>query len=65
MSIRPRLVSQARNKLISNSEQQLNVTNLSLKTFGLILAPNPCGKNLANSQINPGTMHNSITMGQI
>ena len=25
-------------------------------TFGIILPPNPRGKNLINSQINPGTM---------
>ena len=38
-SIRSRLVSQSNNKLISNSEQSLSVTDLSPITFGVILLP--------------------------
>ena len=39
MSIRSRLVSQSNKKLNSNSEQSINVTNLSPITFGVILPP--------------------------
>ena len=46
MSITSRLVSQPKNKLISNSEQLFYVTDLS---------SNPRGKKLTNSQINLGT----------
>ena len=54
MSIRSRLVSQSKNKLISNNEQVFNATDLSPITFGVILPPNPRGKISTNSQINPG-----------
>ena len=53
MSIRYRLVSQPKNKLISNSEELFNVTDLLSITFGVILPRNPRGKNSMNSQINP------------
>ena len=43
ISIRSRLVSQPRNKLISKSEQLFNVSDLSAITFGVILPPNPLG----------------------
>ena len=49
MSIRSPLVSQLNKKLNSNA------TDLSPITFGVILSPNPRGKNSTNSQINPGT----------
>ena len=52
MSIRSRLVSQSKNKLISNNEQLFNSTDLSPITFGVILSPNPRGKKSTNSQIN-------------
>ena len=52
MSIRSRLVSQ---KIISNDEQLFNARNLSPRTFGIILPPNPCGKTSMNSQIYPRT----------
>ena len=54
MSIRSCLVSQLKNKLISNSEQLSNATDLLTITFGAILPPNLWGKNATNSQINPG-----------
>ena len=46
-----RLVSQPRSKLISNSEQLFNATDLSPITFGVILPPNPYGINSIISQI--------------
>ena len=52
MSIRYRLVSQPNNKLISNSEQLFNATDLSPITFGVILPPKLRGKMSTNSQIN-------------
>ena len=55
LSIRCCLVNQPKNKLISNSKQLLNATDLSPMSFGKILPPNPRGKNSTNSQINPGT----------
>ena len=55
MSIRSCLVSQPKNKLISNSEQLLNAMDLSPITYGVILLQNPRGKNSTNSKINPGT----------
>ena len=55
MSIRSRLVSQTRNKFISNSDQLFNAKDLSPITFGVILPQNPRGKNSTNSQINPAT----------
>ena len=45
MSIRSRLVSQPKNKLMSNSEQLFNATDIWPLTFGVILPPNPSGKN--------------------
>ena len=56
MSIRSHLVSQSKNKLISNSEQLFNATDLSPITFGVILPPKPHGKNSTNSQNNPGNL---------
>ena len=56
MSIRSRLVSQPRNKSISNSEQLCNAMDLAPIMFGVILPPNPRGKNSTNSQINLRTM---------
>ena len=53
MSIRSHLISQHKNKLISNSGQSLNATDLLPITFGVILPPKLCGKNSTNSQINP------------
>ena len=55
MYIRSCLVSQPNNKLISNSEQSLNATSLSPKTFGVISSPNQSDKNSTNSQNDPGT----------
>ena len=55
VSIRPYLVSQPKNKLISNSEQLFNARDLSPISFGIILPPNSRGKNSTNSQNNPGT----------
>ena len=55
MSIRYCLVSQPNNKLISNSEQLHNSTNVLPIEFGIILSPNLRNKNLANYQINPRT----------
>ena len=55
ISIRSRFISRPNNKFISNNEQFFNVTNLLLIIFGINLSPNPCGKNLTNSQINPWT----------
>ena len=55
MYIRSCLVDQPKNKLNSNNEQLFNATNLSPITFGIILSPNPRGKNTTNSQINPTT----------
>ena len=52
MSIRSRLVSQPKNKLISNSEQLFNATDLSPITFDIILPPKLRGKISTNSQIN-------------
>ena len=46
------IVSQPRNKLILNSKQLFNATNLLPITFGVVLPQNPRGKN----QINPGTL---------
>ena len=55
MSIRSCLVSQPKNKLISDSEQIFNDTDFLPLTFGVLLPPNPRGKNVVNSQINPRT----------
>ena len=55
MSIRSRLASQPKNKLISNSEQTFNATDLSPITFAVILPPKLRGKIATNSQINPVT----------
>ena len=56
MSIRSRLVSQSKTKLISNSEQLFNAIILSSITFGVILPLNLRGKISTNSQNNPGTL---------
>ena len=55
MSIRSRLVSQSKHKIISNSEQLFNAKDLSIITFKVILPPNPRGKNSKNSQNNSET----------
>ena len=52
MSIRSRLVSQPKNKLLSNNRQSINTKDLWPITFGLILPPSPCGKISTNSQNN-------------
>ena len=52
ISIKPRLVSQPDKKLISNSEQLFNATDLLPITFGVILPSNLRGKISTNSQIN-------------
>ena len=52
LSIRSRLVSQQNSKLIANSEQLFNATDLLHISFGIILSPNPHSKNSTNSQIN-------------
>ena len=49
MSIRSRLVSQPKNKLISNGEQLFNATNLLPITVGVILPPKLHGKISTNS----------------
>ena len=46
--------------MISNSEQLFNATDLSSIIFGVILPPNPRGKNSTHSQINPGTLDENI-----
>ena len=56
MYIRSCLVSQPKNKLISNSEQLFNATDLLPIIFGANLPPNPRGKISRNSQINPTTL---------
>ena len=56
MSIRSRLISQPKNKLISNNQQLLNAANLLPITFVVILPPKLRGKISTNSQINPGTL---------
>ena len=50
MFIRSCLVSQFKNKFISNSEQLFNAIDLSPITFGIILPPYPRSKNSTNSQ---------------
>ena len=56
MSIRSRLVSQPKIKLILNSEQLFNATDLPPITFGVILPPNLQGKISTNSQNNTVTL---------
>ena len=56
MSIRSQLVSQPKNKLISDSEQLFNATDLLSITLGIILPPNLRSKNSTNSQNNLGTL---------
>ena len=55
MSIRSRLVTQPRNKPVSNSEKLFNTTDLSPITFDVVLPLNPSGKISTNSQIDHGT----------
>ena len=55
MSIRSCLVSQSNTKLISNSKQLFNATDLSPITFCVILPPKLRGKISTISQINPAT----------
>ena len=54
MPIRSPFVSQPKNKLISNHKQLFNAANLPPIIFGVILSPNPRGKNSTNSQFNRG-----------
>ena len=54
MSIRSCLISQLKNKLISNNEQVFNTTDSLSKTFRITLSLNTRGKNSANFQINLG-----------
>ena len=54
ISIRSRLISQLKNKLISNCEQLFNATDLLPITFAIILSPNLRGKKSTNSQNNQG-----------
>ena len=56
MSIRSSIVSQPRNKLISNSKQLFNATDSSPITVGVILPPNRRCKISTNSQISPRTL---------
>ena len=56
MSIRSRLVQQPKNEFVSNNEQILYAMDFSPITFGIILPPNPRGKNPTNSQNDPGTL---------
>ena len=60
MSIRSYLVSQIKNKLISNGKQLFNVMDLSPITFGVILPQDPQRKISTNSQINPGTSDENL-----
>ena len=57
MCIRTPLVSQPKNKLISNSEQLFDATDLSPIASVVILTPNPRVKNSTNSQINLRTLN--------
>ena len=56
MSIRSCLVSQPKNKLISNSEQLFNAKDSLPITLSVILPPNLRGKISTNSQNNLGTL---------
>ena len=56
ISIRSRLVSHAKNNLISDSEHLFNSMDLLPITFCVILPPNSRGKNSTNFYINPGTL---------
>ena len=56
MSTRSCLISQPKNKLISNNEQLFNTTDLSSITVGVNLSLNTRSKNSMNSQISPRTM---------
>ena len=56
MSIRSYLVSQSKNKSISNSKQIFDAMHLLPIVFGVILHTNPRGKIQINSQINPATL---------
>ena len=49
------LVSQPNNKLISNSEQKSNYTDLLSVAFGIIYPPNSRGKNSTNFHMHLGT----------
>ena len=55
MSIICHLVSQPKNKLVSNNRQLFDSMNLLPIIFGVNLPPNPRGQNSTNSQINPRT----------
>ena len=59
ISIGSCLVSQPKNKLISNSEQLFNAKDLSPITFAVILPPILRGKNLTKSQNNPETLNDN------
>ena len=60
MSIRSRLVTQPKHKLISNNKQLFIATDLSPITFVVIFLPNLRGENLKNSQNNPATLDENI-----
>ena len=65
MFIRSRLVSKPYyNKLISNSEQLFNATDLSSITFAVILPPKLWGEISTNSQNNPATSDENINYYQ-
>ena len=55
ISIRSGHVKHPENKLISNSEQLFNATDILPITFSVILPPNPRNLNSIYSQINPET----------
>ena len=55
MYIRSRLVTQPKNKSISNREQSINATDLYPIAFGIILPPKLRGKISTNSQNNKVT----------
>ena len=57
MSIRSFLISHPKIVLISSNEQLFNAKDLSSTIFGIILSPNPHGKNLTKSKINSGTTY--------
>ena len=60
MSIRLCLLSQPNNKLISNSEQSMNATDLLPITFIVILPPNTHGKKSIKFPISRGDLEQNI-----
>ena len=59
-SIRLRLVSRPKNKLISNSEQLFNTKSLLSIFFSVILSQSPSGNISTISQISPGNIDENI-----